>query len=314
MSRRRAVVRSIRRISLLTLGVTSLCAVLTVTGKAEPPEVAPAPRSMYSTPLPEPVKPAPPGNPVDKYKIDKDRFALAGVEDDAPLRGQLENIQEFDAYNEVIIHANQFTAAELEKNASRDVMFLDLVKPHRLDFQYKLLWFEVRLERLRHMEPTKPLKQAGINDLYEAWVFPRNGADPMCIILTELPAGIQPSLKYDRPIPVTVAGYSFKLIRYEAEALDPKDPKQEKHIVRKAPLLIAKSVTAEPEVVDDSRIRWREGFLTGILAIVGGITVVALGLTWWFRRGDKSARHQLETRRGSNPFQVSPITQDNQPD
>ncbi len=297
MSRRRAMTRSIRRISLLLLGVTSFCALVAVPANAEPPEVAPEPRAVYDLAVP------PPTEPVDKYKIDKDRFSLAGVEDDAPLRSEKENVQEFDAYNEIVLHVHQFTASELENRANRDVMFLDLVKPVRRDYQYQLVWFEGRLKRLRRMEPSKPLKNAGIADLYEAWVFPRAGADPICVVLTQLPAGVEPSIEYIPPKPVTFAGYSFKLFHYESTATDPKDAT--KHVVRKAPLLIAKSVTVGPEPDSDGGKPWREGFLPGMLAIVGGIAVVGLALTVWFRRGDKKVRKQMEHRRGHNPFQGS---------
>ncbi|MFO0849385.1 MAG: hypothetical protein U0871_12645 [Gemmataceae bacterium] len=235
--------------------------------------------------------------PANKYALDADRLFLQAVEDDAPVRGEDENPQEFDAYNAVLLHARQFPAAELEAAAERGVSFRDLVAPVRRDFRYKLVYFEGRLARLRKLTPTKPLAEAGVTALYEGWVFPAVGGDPLCVLVTDPPPGVEPVGDLPRPVPVAVAGYSFKLIRYESRAADPKHP--DRNVVRRAPLLMARGFTRLPE--PEPGQPWRTGFAPGVAALVGGIIAVGLGLTVWFRRGDRAARRAVASRR-ENPF------------
>jgi hypothetical protein len=240
--------------------------------------------------------------PADKYALDPDRFHFGRVEDDAPVRGEADNPDEFLAYNEALLHARRFPAAELEQHARRDVLFADLVKPVRQDFRLKLVYFEGRLKRLRRLDPTRPLAAAGVADLYEAWLFPRSGPDPVCVLSTELPPGLEPGLDYSPPVPAAAAGYSFKLIHYEAAELNPKD--RTRHRVRKAPLLMAHSLTLRPAAVAgaDGGDPWRTGFLPGLGAVLGGLAAAALALTAWFRRGDRAVRRELDNRRDVNPF------------
>lgn len=242
--------------------------------------------------------------PADKYKLDTDRFHFTLVEDDAPVRSEGQNREEYEAYNDVLLHARQFPAAGLEAHALRDGTFLDLVRPVRQDFQFKLLYFEGRLAKLRRVEPNRGLAAAGVADLYEGWMFPAGGSDPMCVLTTELPPGLGPSREYDPRPAVAVAGYSFKLIRYESAEKDPQDPTR--YRVRRAPLLMAKSFTLLPAPDADRGDSWRTGFLPGMLGVLAGIAMVVAALTLWFRRGDRAARRALEDRRARNPFAEEP--------
>jgi hypothetical protein len=240
----------------------------------------------------------------DRYKIDSDRFQFTQVRDGVPVRSESENRDEYETYNDVLLHARQFTADELERAAYRDVTFADLLGKARDDYRFKLLYFEGRLKRLRRMEPTRPLAAAGVKDLYEAWVFPRNGTDPMCVLTTELPPGLESGpTDFEPARPVAVAGYFFKVISYEATEKDPKDPTRQRR--RLAPLLMAKSLTLLPEPEADGGRAWRTGFLPGMLGVMAAIAAVVLGLTFWFRRGDRAARRALD-RRDRNPFEGEP--------
>lgn len=243
-------------------------------------------------------------SPADKYKLDADRFHFTRVEDDAPVRSEDQNREEYEAYNDVLLHARQFPAAELEAHANRDVTFLDLVRPIRQDFQFKLLYFEGRLAKLRRVEPNRGLAVAGVADLYEGWMFPADGSDPMCVLTTERPPGLEPSRGYDPRPPVAVAGYSFKLIRYESAEKDPNDPTR--YRVRRAPLVMARSFTLLPTPDADGGRAWRTGFLPGMLGVLAGLAVVVAVLTLLFRRGDRAARRALENRRDRNPFDGGP--------
>ena len=39
-----------------------------------------------------------------------------------------------------------------------------------------------------------------------------------------------------------------------------------------------------------------------VIARLVGVAVAALGLTWWFRRGDRIARREIQANRTRNPF------------
>lgn len=270
---------------ILALGIGGLWAGVSV---AQPPQLTP-PADVTSPP-----------DPCAETRIDTDRLHFRYVRDDAPVQHEEQNQQEFEAYNEILAFAHGLPVEKLERCANRDVTFADLVRDVRKDYQFKLLYFEGRLKRLRKLEPTKALAEKGVKTLYEGWMFPANGSDPMCVLATELPAGLGPSVEYPTPKPVTVAGYSFKLIRYESAEPDPKHPGQGR--IRRAPLLMAHSFRVLPEEDVDAGKAWRTGFVPGILGLVGGISAVALGLTWWFRRGDRRVRTELAVRKARNPF------------
>ena len=241
---------------------------------------------------------------ADKYALDGDRRHFSLVEWDAPVRSEDRNPDEFEAYNDTLLHAKLFTADELLEHASRDVTFRDLVVPTGKDFQFKLISLDGRLKRVRRLEPTKALKAAGVTDLYECWIFPTNGSEPLCLLTLELPDGLKPALEYSPSRAVKFAGYYFKLIQYESSAPNPTTP--ERNAVRRAPLLRGRGFTVAPEVSRDGGEAWRAGFLPGLFAVVGGVAAVAFGLTWWYRRGDREVKAAFEARRDRNPFPESP--------
>ena len=285
-------------------GRLTLLALLIAAGPAaaQPPEVAPPPHaaSLEPTRPPDPEPPANPADPCAATRIDRDRLHFRYVRDSAYIQHEDQNEQEFRAYNEVLLHAHRLPVATLERCANRDVTFLDLVKEVRKDFQFTLVYLEGRLKRLRRLEPTRPLAEAGVTDLYEGWMFPKDRADPICVLVTELPPGLAPARDFDPGRPVAVAGYSFKLLYYESSEKDPNNPK--KNVVRKAPLIMGHSFTLLPEPAGDGGESWRTAFLPGMLAVVAGIGILVLGLIWWFRRGDRRVRIELDSRRDQNPF------------
>jgi hypothetical protein len=243
-----------------------------------------------------------PPDPPGRFRIDSDRFYFSQVRDGTPVQSS-ENPEEYEAYNDVLLHARQFTAAELEANASRDATFYDLVGPLRHDFRFKLLYFEGRLAQLRRIEPNEGQAAAGIADVYEGWMFPADGSDPMCVVVTELPPGLEPSTGYQPWRRVAVAGYYFKLFRYQSKQKDEKDPTRYKD--RLAPLLMARSFTLLPQPEADGGRPWRATFLPGMLGVMAAVVAVLVGMVLLFRRGDRAARRAVE-RRGRNPFDDEP--------
>jgi len=237
----------------------------------------------------------------DKYALDADRLHFAEVEWATPLRHQDRNRFEFEAYNDTILHARQFPAAELIAAGRRDIGVLDLLNRNvGRDYQYKLITMEGRLLRARRLEPNKPLAAAGVTGFYECWLFPTKRSEPVCFVCLDLPEGLAPKLLYEPSLRVVAAGYYFKPMAYESEAADPKNVAKSK--VEVAPLLIGRGFQVVPEPVVDTSKEWREGFFPGLTALIGTIIAFALGLTWWFRRGDRRVKAALAERKKQNPF------------
>lgn len=238
-------------------------------------------------------------------RIDKDRVIFDRIEDGSPIRSESQNPDEYAAYNYVLTFARQFSMADLESAARRDVTFRDLFNPVRKDFKLELVYFEGRLKRLRSIGATRQLKQAGIDTLYEAWLFPTGQVNPICVLVTELPTGLTPQedLKRDTMnVPVGIAGFSFKLMTYESAEPSAKDANRGK--LRQAPLLMGRSFTVLPDTGRNPSDDWYGTFLPGVIGVGGLIAAVATGLALWYRRGDRSVKAVFEARRNENPFEA----------
>ncbi len=294
--RRHAFARIGILILILSLVSSSGSAVVLADDVEVPPRTRTEP-----TPLP-PVEPKPKsGKKCDAFVLPKDTLDFQALDDDAPVRGEdYRDGVEFRLYNDIIGRLKIAKDADLRACARDDLTFRDLVKPVRQDYRFDLVFFKGRLKRLREFKPNKPLEKAGIEKLYECWVFPENAADPMCIVCLDLPEGLTPSKDYTPGKFVTFAGYSFKLMQYESSQVDAKDAS--KYVRRRAPLILAKTLTLVP-VDDDAGKDWREGFIPGILALLGVILAAIVGLTWWFRRGSRHLQRELGSRYDTqNPF------------
>ena len=245
---------------------------------------------------------AAPAQDADRFRLDPTRPHFARVNWDSAVASADANPDEYLAYGEVVRHALQFPTADLIRAGDRTVTPRDLLTDTGRDFQFRLLAFDGRLKKARRIQPPRPLVEAGVVDLYECWLFPARSDTPMCLLATELPAGLAPSLDYDPARPVTVAGYLFKRMHYESQEPDPANPAR--RLTRRAPLLIGRSfVLTDPPPADPAANNWLTAFLPGILAVVGGVGLVAGGLSWWFRRGDRATRRALDARRAVNPFE-----------
>jgi hypothetical protein len=240
----------------------------------------------------------------ERIKLDTDKLNFSYVRDDTPVMSEKDNQQEFDAYNEVLIHARQFSIDELLTNAKTDVTFADLLNKTRRDFQFKLILIEGRLKRLRSLEPNRPLREAGITELYEGWIFPREAGihmhDPICVLLTELPPGLSPQMEYMPAKLVRFPGYSFKLMRYESQDPDVKNPGQGK--VRRAPLIMGRTLIVDPDPDNDGGRPWRTVFVPGILLAIVVIGGAVLFFSLYYNRGDKVYKTSQEERLKQNPF------------
>lgn len=221
------------------------------------------------------------------------------VRDDAPISRDPGHWEEGAAWNRTVLHARKFDTAALGAAARTDVTFADLFQTGREDYQFKLVAVKGRLIRVKRMESSKRLAEAGVPYCYEAWVVPENEprGNPVCVVLTELPDGVEPAPLMNRA--VTVAGYFFKLFHYESA--EPKKDDPTRHVWKAAPLLIGRGLTLAPDPGDGPAVwvRWFIPLVVGGVVLLAGTAVL---LSRWFRAGDRRARAEYEAARVKNPF------------
>ena len=188
----------------------------------------------------------------------KDRYGIprGGIEDEKPLASEKQNSNEYNAWTEFVLHARQFTAAELEQHAARDLTPDDLTFPIRKYFRLDLIGFEGKLTKVRRVRATRALEDIGVKEVFEGWLVPVNESpiNPVCIVFLELPADLPKvperaegeaagdPIELDRW--VRFAGFFFKLMLYPGPDADPANPLGAGW--KKTPLLVGKSVTLLP--------------------------------------------------------------------
>jgi hypothetical protein len=252
-------------------------------------------------PMPKVPMVANPANadPKAKFQFDKDRRFVQSIKDEKPIAGESDDHDEFDAYNELVLHAAKFPQNELNDAGRLDVSYKDLFSKNRQDYRFELIAFQGRLKRLKKIEPNEYLKDNGIKELYEAWIFPANDSNPMCFLMVEKPAGVEPNEEFNPSYPVKASGFFFKLFEYQSK--EPSEKNKGKFLTRRAPFMVSRSMTVGPQDDLDGGGPWREVFLPAVLTFMGFMTAFALGVTWYFRRGDRRSVQILESKK-ANPF------------
>ena len=216
------------------------------------------------------------------------------IRDESRIRSYDSSPEEHLAWRYVIAHARNQSLADLAAH-SETVPFANLLADIHTDYLRQLIHVEGRLARVRSFAPTKFQKDADkIEVLYEGWIYPKDERWPLQILFTELPANIQKGEAVSYP--VRFDGYFFKVVHFETG--EPIKPGSEKHVWRKAPLLIGKAPVLIEPPSNISVIRGvAEYALLAIIVVGGG----ALALTLWYRRDDRRARAEVNAAR-TNPF------------
>lgn len=243
----------------------------------------------------------------DPTALDRDTRVFKFIKDRAPMvRGAVSdtNWAEVASLHRVLMHSARFSAEQLEEHALPGVKFADLFEDIRRDYKLKNVKFEGRLISLRKWPVTPELQAAGVEPVFEGWIIPINEprGNPICALFTEPVPGVE--LTKDGRVNkwVTFAGFSFKLMMYESQEDDPKTPG--KKLNKYAPLLVGRGPILRPDPDRDTPLTWG-AFVKW--AIIGGLVIVVGGgaITWYFRRGDRTARAEIDAVRGRNPFDAA---------
>ena len=218
-----------------------------------------------------------------------DRDFLAGVEDEAPVRNANENYPEERAYNYLLIHARKFSVAELRSQSRTDLAFVHLFE-EPAKYRGQLVTLKGRLRRLLRFDPPALPAKEGVPNLYEGWLYAGGSAtNPFCILASELGPGLKTGEKID--CEVTYTGYFFKRYRYKAG-----------DGWRDAPLLIGRSIELSKQASSEpAPPLLGTVYMPAIFAILGATLLLALGLAWRLRAGDREVRARLQQiRDGKN--------------
>lgn len=255
-----------------------------------------------------------------RYEFDGNRAVYKGILDFTSLKDG-DRAAEVTAYNDLVRHARQFDPKELVA-AATEIPLTEYVRrtftrvPSKIpgappeqrlvmergDLRFKLLKVNGLLKRVVPIPVSDELRAAGITTLYEMWVVQQDTSEPtVCAVATELPPGIVPSPDLNPSRPVVVAGFFLKVIRYPSGIIG-KDGKPQ---AAYAPLFFCRTVVETAPPAFDGGGNWRTVFLPAILTGLGLLTVLFLGLTWWFKASDRGSKRVIEGRR-VNPFADPP--------
>jgi hypothetical protein len=112
------------------------------------------------------------------------------------------------------------------------------------------------------------------------------------VLFPILAKGLEPADHMDRP--VEFDGYLIYLYRYRSGRGD-----------LNTPLLIGPTVKLRAAVGGDRpRVVVPPEILYIVVGFMGTVVLVVLGLSWWFRRGDRKIRDHLAQRRAANALDL----------
>src|SRR5438552_8834106 len=129
---------------------------------------------------------------------------LESVKDETPVRSGEEGL----AFCEALVKAHKTSNQAFQNSVTKVLTYANLFYEAKLH-RGKVVHFEGQLRRLIRLEPTEETKLDGVTDQYEGWIFdPDYGANPVCAVFTDLPAGLEPGDKLH--VRVSFDGYYFK--------------------------------------------------------------------------------------------------------
>jgi hypothetical protein len=244
----------------------------------------------------------------EKERDEAPKIDLEGrVEDKMPLPTlPRQNEWEYKAFYGTLVTAKYTPVDAFHHSADRKVTYAHLYQmPSR--FRGQVVHYEGRLRRLVWVPASEYTESQGVKEYYEGWVFDpeMRGANPMCLIFTDLPKGLRPGEGLDQR--VSFDGYFFKLYGYKAA-----DDKWHAcpMLIGHAPVL-AQAPASPAEKQQGSVWDFTNWFVYGAIALVVLTAGVIVALNLWYRQGDRRIRSRLTAAR--NPQFVEPPFEDEGP-
>jgi hypothetical protein len=273
------------------------------------------------TPRPKSETPVLPSE-EESVRLDKNLRQFYAVRDDAPFRyrgkemGGVPEINaandELEAYNYTIEFAARKDPALLKKYSDKKVPWGNLYGDIRHDYLRELLHFEGKMVFLAPFKPTDNLVAAGISTLYEAWLYPKGSPELICLVVTEVPKGIEPGENLN--VWVSFDAYYFKYMQYQSRQEKPKEKQTggaDKQQWRRAPLFIGRTFE-KIDVVEAEVSFFSGGMFYGVVGALLVLITVGAALSYWFRRGDRAIK-EASHRRIQDGVQFENLTEQSTP-
>lgn len=281
-------------VTKMRVSLTACTLLLGVSLLANAQEAGQTPRPMDNTPVtPRPEE--------ERVRLDKDLDYFQYIEDDGPLPNRANKLpdpkkdmaasKELKAYEYILAKANKEDQALLAKFAIKNVPYPNLFKDIRQEYLRELIHIEGRLSLILPMKSTDDLRNFDkIDNLYEAWIYPKGQSNPLCLVVSELPPGVEPG--ENQNLNVSFDGYFFKLFHYESRKDKPNSDGKKQWM--KAPLFLGKTFTNYgPPVVEPV---YNDYMLMTLLIAVGGLTLLIIALGFWLKKGGQYVEHDKQRR------------------
>src|SRR5262249_40999986 len=176
---------------------------------------------------------------------------------------------------------------QMARVTRKELTWRVLMGRDRSKYRGEIVHVEGWLRRLVWIGSNKSLESQGIKNLYEAWIFPPDSHDePICVVLSELPSGMETVENNQKFVRVAVDGYFFKRYKYRAV----KDTKL-------TPLVIGHTLTVPSVAPDPGAEAFERLFLPTLLSMVFAMVVCAFIAQRWFRSGDRRAHDHFQRSR-----------------
>jgi len=195
-------------------------------------------------------------------------------------------------YSQVVALAYYTSQAAFAQVARRDLTFSHIYgEPAR--YRGQVIHVEGRLLRLKRYAPPDEALEAGVSNLYEAWIHPEEfGAVPYVVILPAWTPGLSEDLltkdKIEQYIRVSVDAYFFKKWLY---------PNRDGREVE-APFLIGHSLVLLKvrDATSGGGSTWVTRLIYAFLGLLLGLLALVVFLTYWFRKHDNAIRRRILAR------------------
>jgi hypothetical protein len=212
-------------------------------------------------------------------------FRARGNQGPLPDLGNV-NDDEALAFCEALYKANLTSTGAFANSARRDLTFADLFNTPQ-KYRGEVVHFEGLLYRLRRIDPPPNARIKGVDHLFEGWIFDpqRYGVNPVCLVFTELPPGLAVAEKMS--FPVSFDAYFFKKYRYQSADSKPGWAREAPLFIGRSPVLVWEGQAASDALALSSPL------LVAFLGMVLATGLIAFGLHWWFRRGDRRIQDRL---------------------
>jgi hypothetical protein len=214
---------------------------------------------------------------------------LRRVRDEEPIPKLDSGDLELDAYLVALLYSARYSEAAFRDKARKATFAEMFNEPRRL--RGDVVVFSGEMVRLREADaPRQVGDKADFAHVYEGWVFNHDlyGPNPLCVLFTRLPVGLEPAEKMR--VPVTVYGVFFKTYRYKA------GDNLKGNEWRLAPLLIGR-VAVRPEAAKPEDHGWAYGLLPTFLGLLVGVGALVVVLALWYLRSDAHVRRRLRAAR-----------------